>query len=227
MLLRSYSFIPRPMKNHLFSALFLCSFSLSAQHYFGPSLFAGFSDFIQMDSDYQDQFSPLFVAGVGFNYEYRLNERSRIVSGLNYNSKGNKWTPAGWTGNNLVRLVRFYYLSFQVPLMYQYRFRSGKNNAWLVAAGVSASFTTSKYTSNDTESGFVDESYHLKEYGNVFIPSALLSIGYSQALKKNRAIVYSLVYDQNLDTYYPGYTFRSFLNYNLGVSVSFLFSSGK
>jgi hypothetical protein len=108
--------------------------------------------------------------------------------------------------------------------MYQYRFASKTNNSWLVGIGASANFATSSYASSNTSEGYRNETALLREYGNTFVPGALLSVGFSQALENNRALVYSIVYDQQLSAYYPDHPLKTDWNFNLGVSVSYLFS---
>lgn len=109
--------------------------------------------------------------------------------------------------------------------MYQYSFASKTNHSWLVGIGASANFATSSYASSNTSEGYRNETALLREYGNTFIPGVLLSLGFSQVLENNRALVYSLVYDQNLDSYFPENKFYTDWNFNLGVFVSYLFES--
>ena len=225
----------------------LCAFALSAQHYFGPNIFAGFGKYIRVESKIgpSEMYKPLFVAGLGFNYEYSITQNSRIVTGLNFHTKGEKlsvkWEDLTFPDNiddfygfvqptneipptNDKIISRFYYLTLQVPLMYQYRFASKTNNTWLVGIGASANFATSSYASSNTSKGYRNETALLREYGNTFIPGAILSVGFSQALENNRALVYSVVYDQQLSAYYPDHPLKTDWNFNLGVSVSYLFS---
>lgn len=248
----SYScFIPINMKKAiLFFALCFCSFTLSAQHFFGPSIFVGAGKYIRVESKLGPDilYKPLFVSGLGFNYEYRITQNSRIVTGLNFHTKGEKlsvkWDDLTFPDNidefygfvkpeneiptsNEKIVSRNYYLAFQLPLMYQYRFRSGQNNSWLFGIGASANFVMSSYVSSNTNEGYRNETAIFRRSGNTLTPSALLNIGFSQALKKRRALVYSIVYDQQLGAYYPDHPLKTDWNFNLGFSVSYLFYRGK